>query len=156
MEFGENSSVDERSPAGARISRPTAAWHQNGVRSKHARLCTSRARYGRGSIEYRRNPVRRPRSTVDLRSNFKARNGLKWSDCRPNIDRLPPEYRSMLDRSTGDLFTSSATSKIANKKKKKKKSLKWKGPSHIQNKLFYRLGRCPSKTSDQKSPGARQ
>ena len=123
MEFGANSSVDERSPAGARISRPTAARHKNGVRSKHARLCTSRARYGRGSFEYRRNPARRPRSTVDLRSNFKAKNGLKSSDCRPNIDRMPPEYRPMLDRSTGDLFTSSATSKIAKNKKKKKKKI---------------------------------
>ena len=29
-------------------SRPTAARHQQGARSKHARLCTSQARYGRG------------------------------------------------------------------------------------------------------------
>ena len=94
MEFGANSSVDERSPAGARISRPTAARHQNGVRSKHARLCTSRARYGRGSFEYRRNPTRQPRSTVDLRSNFKAKNGLKSSNCDLKNRPPPPKKKT--------------------------------------------------------------
>ena len=57
-------------------------------------------------FEYRRNSVRRPRSSADLRSNFNAKNGLKSS---------APECLPMPDRSTGDLFTSSATSKIANK-----------------------------------------
>ena len=74
-------------PAGARRSRPMAARHQHGVCSKHARLCTSRSRYGRGPFEYRTEPVRRPRSSAGLRPNVKAPNRLKLSDSGPNIDR---------------------------------------------------------------------
>ena len=57
-ELGPNSWVDKSSPAGACRSRPMAARHQHGALSKHARLCASVARYGRGSFEYRRDPVR--------------------------------------------------------------------------------------------------
>ena len=51
------------------------------------RLCTSRARYVRASFEYRRNPVRRPRSSADLRS-----------DCCPNIDQMFADARSIYGR----------------------------------------------------------
>ena len=65
MREGQKVRRNKNLAAGARISRPTAAGHQNGVRSKHARLCTNRARYGiRGSFEYRMNPVRLPRSSA--------------------------------------------------------------------------------------------
>ena len=105
--------VGETSPVEVAQWRLDTSW-QHGARSKHARLCTSRARYGRGSFEYRREPVWRPRSSADLRPKFKAKNGLKSLDCRPNIDSdwMFADARSIYWRPVYelcDLFTSSAT-----------------------------------------------
>ena len=52
----------------------------------------------RGPVKYLKEPVRRPRSSADIRPNFKAKNGLKLLDCRPNIDRMFADARAIYGR----------------------------------------------------------
>ena len=84
-----------------------AARHQNGVRSKHARqLCTTiqvgrDTGGGRSSIVGTTCGSRAALPT--LHSNFKAKNGLKSSDCRPSIYRMFADTRSIYGRSVYEL-----------------------------------------------------
>ena len=92
---------------GARPGPVEAARPRPDTSTKCARstrdFFTIRAVYGRRSFGYRRELVRRPRSSSDLPPNFKAPNGLKSSDCRPNIDRISADARAIYGRPVYEL-----------------------------------------------------